>query len=163
VSKYLEMTALAGDGNRLSVKDAFGWLAYSFSDGSETRLNAAPLVSTGVVPFIADVIPIRDGRQIERAVIPNGDYTSFDSFIALDDGKHSSPLFRMTDGTGSIIDYAVTSNDQFLVAEVSPGGDTFDASDGYAAGARPKDVQIVVIDIAKGTVAAQWQGSHPRW
>lgn len=163
VGQYQEMTALASDRNRLSVKDAFGWLAYDFTDGSETRLDAAPLATTGVVPFIADVIPVRDGRQIERAVIPKGDYSSFDSFIAIDDGKHSSPLFRMPDGGGSIIDYAVTSNDQYLVAEVSPGGDTLAAGDGYAVGARPRDVQVVVVDIWKGTVVGQWPGSHPRW
>ncbi len=55
----------------------------------------------------------------------------------------------------------MTANDRYLVAEVSPGGDRFEASDGYAAGARPRDVTIVVIDIWAGTVVAEWPGSHP--
>jgi NADPH-dependent ferric siderophore reductase len=161
VAKYQELTALTGDG-RLSVKDAFGWLAYSLADGSESRLEPAPLAS-GETPFVADVIPLSDGRQIERAVVPKGDYSAFDSFIAIDDGSRSAPLYRMPDGGGSIIDYSVTPNGQYLVAEVSPGGDSFESSDGYATGDRPRDVQTIVIDVGSGEVAAQWPGSHPRW
>lgn len=163
VAQYLEMIALAGDRHRLSVKDAFGPLIYDFDDGSETRLDPSPIVGTDAVPFVADVIPVRDGRRVERAVLPNADFSAFDSFVAIDDGVAASLLFRTSDPVGSILDYRMTANDRFLVAEVSPGGDRFEASDGYPAGARPRDVTIVVIDIWAGTVVAEWPGSHPRW
>jgi hypothetical protein len=163
VAKYPEMVALAGDRHRLSVKDTFGPLIYDFDDGSETRIEPSPIAGTQAVPFIADVIPVREGRRIERAVLPNADFSSFDSFVAIDDGQQASLLFRTVDPIGSILDYRMTSNDAYLVAEVSPGGDDFSSSDGYGAGARPRDVTIVVIDIWEGAVVAEWPGSHPRW
>jgi hypothetical protein len=163
VANYLEMIALAGDRHRLSVTDAFGPLIYDFDDGTETRLDPSPIVGTDAVPFIGDVIPVRDGRRIERAVLPSADFTSFDSFVAIDDGAAASLLFRTVDAAGSILGYRMTANDRYLVAEVSPGGDHFETRDGYPAGARPRDVTIVVIDIWAGTVVAEWPGSHARW
>lgn len=163
VAQYLEMVALAGDRHRLSVKDSFGPLVYDFDDGSETRLEPSPMVGTEAVPFIADVIPVRDGRRIQRAVVPSVDYTSFDSFVAIDDGFGASVLFRTVDPAGSIVGYRMTANDRYLVAEVSPEGDRLEFNDGYPAEARPQDVVVVVIDIWAGTVVAEWQGSHPRW
>ncbi len=94
VAEYREMVALAADRHRLSVSDAFGPLIYDFDDGSETRLTPSPIVGTDAVPFVADVIPVRDGRRIERAVLPIADFTSFDSFVAIDDGTAASLLFR---------------------------------------------------------------------
>jgi hypothetical protein len=163
VGQYSEMIALAGDRHRLSVKDAFGPLIYDLDDGSETRIEPSPIVGTEAVPFIGDVVPVRDGRWIERAVLPNADFTSFDSFVAIDDGTAASLLFRTIEPVGSILDYRVTPNDRYLVAEVSPGGDRFEVSDGYPAGARPRDVTTVVIDIWAGSVVAEWPGSHSRW
>jgi hypothetical protein len=145
------------------VTDAFGPLIYDFDDGTETRLDPSPIVGTDAVPFIGDVIPVRDGRRIERAVLPSADFTSFDSFVAIDDGAAASLLFRTVDAAGSILGYRMTANDRYLVAEVSPGGDHFETRDGYPAGARPRDVTIVVIDIWAGTVVAEWPGSHARW
>jgi hypothetical protein len=163
VAKYQEMIALGGDRHSLSVKDAFGPLIYDFDDGSETHFNPSPISGTDAVPFIADVVPLSDGRRIQRAVVPNADFTSFDSFVALDDGTSSSVLFRTADSGGSILDYRVTPNERYLVAEVSPGGDLIENRDGYAIDPRPRDVTVVVIDIAKDKVVAEWPGSHPRW
>jgi hypothetical protein len=163
VGEFSEMVALAGDRHRLSVKDSFGPLIYDFDDGSEARINPSPDAATGVVPFIADVVPVRDGYRIERAVVPNEDYSAFESFIAIDDGTSSSVLYRTPEVAGSVVGYRMTANDRYLVAEVGPGGNSFDTSDGYAGQSRPRDVITVVIDIWAGTVVAEWPGSHARW
>lgn len=160
---YSEMTALAADGHRLSVKDAFGPLIYDLDDGSETRIEPSPMEGTVAVPFVADVVPLSGGRWIERAVLPNADFTGFDSFVALDDGAAASVLFRTRAKGGSILGYRVTANERYLIAEVSPGGDSFEAGDGYEADARPRDVTTVLIDLSTGEPAGEWAGSHARW
>jgi hypothetical protein len=159
---YAEMVALAADGHRLSVKDAFGPLIYDLVDGSESRIEPSPMAGGTAVPFVADVVPVAGG-WIERAVLPNADFSAFDSFIARDDGSSTTELFRPSRKGGSVVGYAVTANERYLIAEVSPGGDTFAASDGYEADARPRDVTIVVLDLASGEVAQEWAGSHARW
>ena len=114
------------------------------------------------MPFVADVVPLTAG-WIERAVLPNADFTAFDSFIARDDGTAAAELFRMSAPAGSVLGYRVTANERYLIVEVSPGGDSFDASDGYEADARPRDVTIAVLDLTTGEVAGEWAGSHARW
>jgi hypothetical protein len=160
---YAEMIALAADGRSVSVKDAFGPLLYDLEDGSETRIEPSPMGGTAAVPFVADVVPLSGGRWVERAVLPNADFTAFDSFVALDDGTSASVLFRTAQKGGSILGYRVTANERYLIAEVSPGGDSFEASDGYEADARPRDVTTVLIDLTTGDAVAQWAGSHARW
>lgn len=163
VARYAELVALAGDRRRLSVTDTLGPLIYDLDTGAETRVQGSPSVTTGVPPYIADVVPVRDGRRIERAVVPNLDFTAFDSFIAIDDGASSSMLFRTADPAGDVLRYQVTPNDRYLVAEVSPAGDSPSVSDGYAVEARPRDVTLVVIDIWAGTLVAEWPGLLARW
>ena len=163
LAAYPELVALAGDGHRLSVKDAFGPLVYDTDDGSETRFEPSPVDGTDAVPFVADVVPLSRGRVVERAVLPNDDFTAFDSFVAIDDGTTARLLFRTREDSGTVVGYRVTANERYLVAEVSPGGDTPAAGDGYQTDPRPRDVTVVLIDLTTGEFAGEWAGSHPRW
>ena len=163
LASYTQMGPLASDGKRLAVTDAFGPLLYDLGDGTETRINPSPMAGTDTVPFIADVVPLEGGRFIERAAIPTADGLSFNVILAIDDGKTATPLYETPDGKGTILDYRLTANEQFLVAEVSPGGAFPSTSDGYEVEPRPVDVITVVIDTASGEVVAQWNGSHAHW
>lgn len=163
VAAYPELVSLASDGHRAVVKDALGHVVYDLADGSETRFEPSPVEGGTAIPFVADVVALSGDRAIERAVLPNEDFTAFDSFVAVDDGTSARLLFRTAEPTGSVIGYRVTPNERYLVAEVSPGGDSLEASDGYEADARPRDVRIVLIDLTTGEVAGEWPGSHARW
>lgn len=158
VASYLELGSLAADAHRVSAADAFGQVIYDLDDGSEERANPAPL--GGAVPFIADVIPLSGGRWLERAALPSADFTSFDVSIALDDGVAAASLLAAAD-TGQVLDFEVSANEQYLLAEISPAG-AGSTSDGYGGSPRPLDVTLVMIDLASGDVVGEWPGSHPR-
>lgn len=163
IGAYSELVSIAADGRRITVKDAFGHVVYDLVDGTETRVEPSPVEGGTTVPFVADVVPLSGDRYVARAVVPNEDFTAFDSFVALDDGTSSRLLFRTSETGGSILGYRVTANERYLVAEVSPGGDTLAAADGYEADPRPRDVTVVLIDLVTGEVAGEWPGSHTRW
>ncbi len=159
VASYTELGSLAADGHRVSAADAFGQVMYDLDDGSEERVNPSPL--GGAVPYIADVIPLSGGRWLERAVLPSADFTSFDPSVALDDGTAATPLLAAS-GTGGVLDFRVMSNEQYLLAEISPAG--ADAiSDRYGGSPRPLDVTLVMVDLASGEVIGEWPGSHSRF
>lgn len=162
IGAYPELVSLSADGRRMVVKDALGHLVRDLADGSETRIQPSP-AEDGTVPFVADAVPLSGDRFVERAVVPVEDFTAFDSFVALDDGTAARMLFRTAEPSGTVLGYAVTPNERYLVAEVSPGGDSLAAGDGYEAEGRPRDVVIVLIDLVTGGVAAEWRGSHARW
>ncbi len=163
VAKYSTMVALAGDRHRLSVVDAFGPLIYDFDDGSETRVQTGALVTNGIVPYIGKVVPVRDGRTVEQAVVPLDGGGSFDVLLVMGDGVNTYPLFDTANPGGSILNMRVTPNDRYMIVETSPGGADFDNSDGYEAQPRPRDVTTVVVDIWAGNVVAEWEGSQVRW
>jgi hypothetical protein len=163
LAAYTEMFALSADARILSVTDSFGPLLYDLDDGSEQRIAPSPLDDSGDVPFVGGVIPLSGGRWIERALVPDADYTAFDSSIALDDGAAARTLYRPDQPGASILGYRLTANERYLLVEMSPGGASLEASDGYQADARPRDVTTLLVDVVTGDVAAQWQGSHARW
>lgn len=163
VAKYAQLDALAGDLHRLSVTDVFGPLIYDLDDGSETRVTPSPIETSGAVPLVDNVVPVRDGRYVEQALVPAADYSSFDTFLAIDDGSQTRLLYDTREATGSILNMRVTPNDRYLVTETSPGGADFDTSDGYEVQPRPRDVTTVIVDIVTGEVVAEFPGSHARW
>jgi hypothetical protein len=163
VAKYNDMVALAGDRHRLSVTDAFGPLIYDFDDGSETRVNPGKMLNTTAVPYLGNVVPVRDGRRVEQVLVPTPDGSSFDTLLGIDDGSQISPLYDTENPTGSILNMRVTPNDRYMIVETSPGGADLDTSDGYPVQARPRDVTTVVVDIWQGTTVAEWEGAQLRW
>lgn len=163
LASFAEMFALSADDAVLSVSDAFGPVLYDLDDGTEDRIVASPLDDSGRVPFVGGVIPLTDGRWIERALVPNADQSAFDSSIAIDDGTTARTLYAPDVDGASTLGYRLTPNERYLLVETSPGGASLDASDGYGQDARPRDVTVLVIDVGSGAVVAQWQGSHARW
>jgi hypothetical protein len=163
VAQYSQMVALAGDRHRLSVVDAFGPLIYDFDDGSETRVERSRMLTSDALPYLGNVIPLRDGRRVEQVLVPTPDGSSFDALLGIDDGSQISPLYDTENVNGSILNMRVTPNDRYMIVETSPGGADFDTSDGYEVQPRPKDVTTVVIDIWAGTQVAEWAGAELRW
>lgn len=163
LAAYTEMTALSADGKMLAVTDSFGPLLYDLETGSEQRVQPSPLEESGAVPFVGAVIPLSGGRWIERALLPDADYTAFDSSIALDDGSVARTLYRSDQAGASILNFRLTANERYLLVETSPGGASLEASDGYQTDDRPRDVTTLVVDVGTGDVVAQWTGSHARW
>lgn len=158
VASYSELGSLAADAHRVSAADAFGQVIYDLDDGTEERVNPTPLGDA--IPYIADVVPLSGGRWLERAALPSADFTSFDLSVALDDGTAATPVFAAA-GDGRILGFRVTSNEQYVLAEVSPAG-TDATSDRYGGSQRPLDVTLVMIDLASGDVVGEWPGSHAR-
>ncbi|HWH25898.1 MAG TPA: hypothetical protein VNT53_04555 [Pseudolysinimonas sp.] len=159
IGAFAELSAVSGDGARLAATDAAGPSIVTLGTGREERITPSPL--PGGVPYIADVIPLRGGRHLERVALPSADFRSFELSVAIDNGTTANVLFRAA-GRGSILSFEATANEQYVIAEVSPGGVQAD-TDGYGSGARPTDVTIVVLDVATGRVVAERSGSHARW
>ncbi|MEO8261190.1 MAG: hypothetical protein ABI566_01360 [Pseudolysinimonas sp.] len=136
-------------------------MIYNLADGSESRIDPSPMRGSQAAPFIADPVPF-SGGWIERVALPNADQTSFETFVAVDDGTAAEVLLQAGD-LGAVLDFWLTANEQYLVAEIAPTGNFFESSDGYATGARPRDVETVVVDMATKEVVSTWIGSHPRW
>ena len=124
----------------------------------EARRAVAARTDTGAVPFIADVIPL-SGDRLDRARRGARTRTSPRSTASSRSttGPSRSTLYRPGGRGGSILDFRLTANERYLVAEVSPGGDSLEASDGYETDARPRDVTTsssIVVDRRRGRAVA---------
>jgi hypothetical protein len=82
--------------------------------------------------------------------------------LVLDDGTQSRVLFETVDSAGSISDFALSPNEQFVAIEVVPVVEG-SVSDGRIVEPRATSVTTVIVDIAAGEIVKTFEGFALTW
>ena len=151
---------LSMDGSTLVTVDPFGSAVVSLRDGTEFRLE--PSLVEGEVPFVGDVQPLVNGSLVQRVAILDPDTGRFSSMLVLDDGTSARVLYATVDSAGSIVDFALSPNEQFVAIEVVPVVEGSE-SDGRAVRPRATTVTTVIVEISTGETVRSFDGFAPKW
>lgn len=161
VGQVPTMYALSTDGARVTGGDGFGEVVIDLATGTEERL--VPSLVDGALAFGGEVRLTRGELRVQKVVVPDETGGTVVSLLIADEGTgEARVLFRTVNDRGSIGDFVLSPNDQYVAVEVTPS--VADAqADGRPVNGRPTSVTTVVIDIATGAVVRSLEGFSPRF
>ncbi|MCU1441591.1 MAG: hypothetical protein JWP85_2588 [Rhodoglobus sp.] len=155
-----ELHRVSPDGTIITGSDPFGPVAVTIANGEQTRLKASPL--DGRTPFLGETEVLPNGDRIANAVLPNATNTQYASLLLYDDGTTSRVLYRTIDDAGSIQDFSVSPNSQYVAIETVPNS-AASVSDGYFYDARSTSTTTVIVDVATGSIVRSFEGFDLAW
>jgi hypothetical protein len=156
---FTSLESLSTDGTRLGVTNPFGPVALTIADLEETEFAASPV--EGVTPFPGEFQLMRDGL-VQHVVTVSYETSDFTNMLVYDDGTVSRELYRTVDDRGSIGDFEVTGNDQYVAIEVVPAVETA-VSDGAPVDPRATSITTIIVDISTGAVVKTVAGFGLEW
>ena len=157
---FSSLESLSTDATRLGVTNPFGPVALSIADLSDTEFAPSPI--DGVRPFAGEFQLMRGNDLVQHVVLVDYSANAFENLLVADDGENSRQIFRTKDDAGSIGDFSVSPNDQYVAVEVVPNVAT-SVSDGYPVNDRSTSVTTIVIDIATGAQVKSVAGLGLQW
>jgi hypothetical protein len=160
LGQYTGLESVSTDGSTAVVTDPFGSVALNLAEGTTTRLDPSPL--EGQVPSggRAEVIP--EGGWVQQVADLDELTGRFKTALVYDDGDASRIIYRTVNDEGSIGDFALSPNNQFVVVETVPN--VADAvADGYGTNPRVTTVTTVFVEIATGAVYRSVDGFRVSW
>ena len=114
---------------------------------------ASSLAACGSEPVSDDIVGPFTGPTTRFVV---------DRFTLPATGEQSRLLYRTVDDRGSIGDFSVSPNDQYVAVEVVPDVGT-SVTDGRAVDPQSSDVTTVFVDIASGAIVKSVAGFSVQW
>lgn len=161
LGQFQSLLSVAPDGQSVVVTDAFGPLVVAIADGSQERLALSPLDGTdGADTFTGATELLSSGGRISKAVVVEGG--RYAVVLLLDDGTTSSILYRTVDDAGSIEDFSVSPNGQYVAVEVVPD-QSVSTEDGYEVNGRSTSITTLIIEIDSGSQPRSVEGFDWRW
>jgi hypothetical protein len=157
---FASLESLSTDASRLGVTNPFGPVVLSLADLADTEFAPSPI--DGVTPFPGEFQLMRGTDLVQHVVLVDYSSNVFENLLVADDGTRSRQIFRTTDDAGSIGDFSVSPNDQYVAVEVVPNVST-SVSDGYPVNDRSTSVTTIVIDIASGAQVKSVAGLGLQW
>lgn len=151
---------LSSDGTVVTGTDSFGNIAVTIADGRQERLEPSPV--DGDLPFLGATEALSGGDRIEKVVVPNAASTRFASLLVYDDGATSRVLYRTVDDGGSIENFSVSPNGQYVAIETVPDVSA-SVTDGYFYDARSTSITTVIVDVDSGAVVRSFEGFSLGW
>ncbi len=161
VGQMPEMYALSTDGTRVTGADAFGGIMLDLATAVESRLD--PSLVEGELAFGGEAIVTRTELRVQKVAVADAVSGAVRVLLVADDGSGvSRVLLRTIDDRGSIGDFVISPNDQYVAVEVTPS--VADAvPDGRFVNGRPTSVTTIIIDIESGAVVRTLEGFAPHW
>jgi hypothetical protein len=160
IGRLATLGRLSVDGSRVVAVDPFGSVVVSLLDGSEQRLE--PSLVDGEPPFVGDVQPLSNGSLVQRVAILDPDSGRFSSMLVYDDTDSARVLYQTVDSAGSIIDFALSPNEQFVAIEVVPVVEGSE-SDSREINPRATSITTVIVELSTGTAVRSFEGFAPKW
>ncbi|GAB3606090.1 hypothetical protein GCM10027413_14990 [Conyzicola nivalis] len=160
LGSYASLESLSTDGTRLGVTNAFGPVVLSIADLSDVEFAPSPIY--GVAPLPGDFRLMRGSDLVQHVVLVDYEANVFENLLVADDGSSSRELLRTVDHAGSIGDFSVSPNDQFVAVEVVPNVAS-SVSDGYPVDDRSTSVTTVIIDLSTGAQVKSVAGFALQW
>lgn len=159
LGRFSEIVSVARDGASFLARDALGAVSVSLADGKQTRIE--PSLIQGGMPFVGQAELLPNGDVIEKAALQTTD-GRFVVIVAVDDGTEGRVLYQTPNLAGSIENFHVSPNGQYVAIEVVPViADS--VSDGYPVDSRSTTITTVIVEIASGLVVRSVDGFAPIW
>jgi len=161
IGQVPKMFGLSTDGTRLTGSDAFGGVVLDLATAVESRLD--PSLVEGELAFGGEAVFTRTELRIQKVAVVDTATAAVRVLLVADDGSGvARVLLRTADDRGSIGDFMISPNDQYVAVEVTPS--VADAvPDARPVNGRPTSVTTIVIDIESGAVVRTLQGFTPIW
>jgi hypothetical protein len=157
---FTSLESLSTDATRLGVTNPFGPVSLSIADLSDTEFAPSPI--DGVTPFPGEFQLMRGTDLVQHVVLIDYATSAFENLLVADDGTTSRQIFRTKDDAGSIGDFSVSPNDQYVAVEVVPNVAS-SVSDSYPVNDRSTSVTTIVIGIASGAQVKSVAGLGLQW
>lgn len=159
LGRFSEIVSVAQDGRTFLARDALGAVSVSLTDGTQVRIE--PSLIQGGMPFVGQAEVLPSGDIIEKAALQTTD-GRFVVIVAVDDGTEGRVLYQTPNLAGSIENFHVSPNGQYVAIEVVPViADSI--SDGYAVDPRSTSITTVIVDIATGLEVRSVDGFGLLW
>ncbi len=160
LGQFQELGKVSQDGTATTLADAVGQLALGLADGEQQRLDP-PLID-GAYSFLGATEVLPGGDRVEKVVVPDATGTRFRSLLVYDDGTSARVLYETANEGGSISDFSVSPNGQYVAIETvpDPAASVFD---GYYYDSRATSVTTVIVDLASGAPVRSVEGFRWQW
>ncbi len=161
VGQIPEMYAVSTDGTRITGSDAFGGVVVDLTTGEESRLD--PSLVEGELAFGGEAILTSTELRIQKVAVADVVTGAVRVLLVADDGTGTARvLLRTVDDRGSIGDFTISPNDQYVAVEVTPSVEDA-VADARPVNVRATSVTTVIVDIESGAVVRTLEGFSPIW
>jgi len=160
LGQFLGFDKISVDGLTVTMTDAFGEVSLTLATGDVQRLEPSPV--DGKRTFQGATAMLPSGARIQKVVVPDATGRRFSSLLVYDDGATSRVLYKTPNDGGSISDFTVSPNGQYVAIETVPDASAA-VSDGYFYDARATSVTTVIVDVDSGAQTRSVEGFTLRW
>lgn len=160
LGQYSEFGSIALDGSSVIVSTLVGQVILDLVDGTEREVEPSPI--DGQEPFTGASQVMPDGSRVGKALLGNEEGTRFITLLVRDDGTESAILYRTPRDRGSIGDFEISPNGQYVAIETIPDT-TVSVSDGYYFDSRSTSVTTVIVDTTTGEQVRSFEGFGLVW
>ncbi|TAL46496.1 MAG: hypothetical protein EPN91_00135 [Salinibacterium sp.] len=160
LGQFNELGSISRDGKIATVSDAFGLISLKLDNLRQERLVPSPFDEGEPYLGLTEYLP--GGERVEKLLSIEPDGIRFASTVALDNGKKSQVLYRTPNDDGSIQNFSVSPNGQYVAVEVIPNVTT-SMSDGYYYDSHSTSTTTVFVDIDSGNVVKSVEGFDLSW
>lgn len=159
IGQYTSLLGLSPDGATAIVTDAVGTALVTIADGTEQRLELSPFDGQQQ-PFTGATALLPNGDRLSKGVIVEGG--AYTVALLLDDGNATTVLYRTVDDAGSIENFRVSPNGQYVALEVVPNI-AVSTPDRYPVNGRATSITTIIIEIATGGQPRSVEGFDWHW
>ncbi len=157
---YLGLDSVSTDGKSAVAADESGPLAVAIPAGSKTRLPTVPVHGNPrTVWGAAQTLPT---GWLENESIYDPTVGGFTAPLVFSAGHTARELYTPPDPRGSVGDFAVSPNNEFVALETIPDV-AASRDDGYLVNGRSTSVTTVFVDIATGAIVKSVDGFGVSW
>ena len=157
---YLTISHLSQDGSTVTASDQFGFSSVGIDDLRAERL--APALIGDEEPYLDEAQVLSSGGALELVFNYYPEINRFDSYLVRQDGSTSTSIYGEKGSAAMILQFTVSPNEQYVAIELDPNTDT-SQDDGYIGNSRPTTVTTAIVDIATGSVVAEFEGFALHW
>jgi len=157
---FMSIDKLSVDGLSVTLTDSLGEVSLTLATGDLERLEPSPV--TGLKAFLGATAVLPNGDRVQKVVVPDETGRRFGSLLVYDDGTTARILYQTPGGAGSISDFTVSPNGQYVAVETVPDA-AASVSDGYFFDARSTSVTTVLVEVATGAQTRSVEGFALRW
>ena len=160
LGQFLGLDKVSPDGLSVTMTDSRGEVSLTLATGDIERLESSPV--QGNPAFLGATAVLPDGNRVQKVVVPDPSGKRFSSLLVYDDGMSSRILYQTPGGAGSISDFTVSPNGQYVAIETVPDA-AASLSDGYFFDSRSTTVTTVIVDVETGAQTRSVEGFALHW
>lgn len=160
LGQYAELDGGSPDGSTIVVADAVSRMTLNIATGKTSRL---PVLDIGGEHAFGGRLELlgTDAARVQKVAVP-GTGDTYASLLVFESGDSARILYRTVGDRGSIADFRVSPNGQYVAISTVPDVSS-SISDGYPANPQSTSVTTVFVDIPSGDLVRGVTGFDVDW